>query len=240
MKTSIVVTTLVATFSFLTACEKSVKLNTDEKKASYAIGQNFGTNIKQQGIELDVDAVAMGIRDAAKDKNQMTKEDMQKALLALQMKAAQKQQEAATANEKVAKDFLEKNKSAEGVKVTKSGLQYIIEKEGNGKTPTTKDVVRVNYKGTLIDGKQFDSSYDRGEPAEFPLQGVIPGWSEGIQLVKTGGKIKLFVPPELAYGASGRPGIAPNSVLIFEVELLDIVKPETTKAAQAKPAANKK
>jgi FKBP-type peptidyl-prolyl cis-trans isomerase len=229
-KTSLLFTTLAAAICFTTACEKSVKLDTDEKKASYAIGQNFGTNLKQQGVELNADAVTAGIRDATAGKNQMTKEDMQQAMIKLQMTAAKKQQETAEANGKIAKEFLEKNKSADGVKVTKSGLQYIMTKEGTGKAPTAKDIVKCHYKGTLVDGKQFDSSYDRGQPAEFPLQGVIPGWTEGIQLMKVGGKIKLFVPPELAYGPNGRTGIPPNSVLIFEVELLDIVKPEAKKA----------
>jgi FKBP-type peptidyl-prolyl cis-trans isomerase FkpA/FKBP-type peptidyl-prolyl cis-trans isomerase FklB len=229
-KTSLLLTTLVALIGLTTACEKKVKLDTDEKKASYAIGQNFGTNLKQQGVDLDADALTAGIHDASAGKNQMTKEEMQQAMIKLQMTAAKKQQETAEANAKIAKEFLEKNKSAEGVKVTKSGLQYIIEKEGSGKSPTSKDIVKCNYKGTLVDGKQFDSSYDRGQPAEFPLQNVIPGWTEGIQLMKVGGKMKLFVPPELAYGPNGRPGIPPNSVLVFEVELLDIVKPDAKKA----------
>jgi FKBP-type peptidyl-prolyl cis-trans isomerase FkpA/FKBP-type peptidyl-prolyl cis-trans isomerase FklB len=205
------------------ACTK-VKLNTDKKKASYAIGQQLGNNFKQQGLEVDADAIAAAIKDAAAGKNQMSKEDMQKAMMNLQAETHKKQQEMAETNAKSGEEFLEKNKTAEGVKVTKSGLQYIMEKEGDGKSPTAHDTVKCNYVGTLIDGTKFDSSYDRGEPATFPLDAVIPGWTEGIPLMKVGGKIKLFVPPELAYGPSGRPGIPPNSTLIFEVELLGIVK----------------
>lgn len=201
------------------------KLDTDQKKASYAIGQQIGGNMKQQNIEIDTDIMAMAMKDAIKGDSKMTKEEIQQAMMKLQETAMKKQQEAGEENKKKGAAFLEKNKTAEGVKVTASGLQYKVEKEGDGKMPTKTDTVKAHYKGTLIDGTQFDSSYDRGQPAEFPVQGVIPGWSEALQLMKVGSKYKLFVPPELAYGASGRPGIPANSVLIFEVELVDIVKP---------------
>lgn len=229
---------VVAAMAFTTACQKKVKLDTDAKKASYAIGQQIGGNLKQQNIEFDADALAQALKDASAGKNEMSKEDMQAAMMKLQEMAMKKQQEAAEANAKTGKDFLEKNKSAAGVKVTASGLQYIMEKEGTGATPKKEDVVRVHYKGTLTSGEQFDSSYDRGQPAEFPVGGVIPGWTEALQLMKVGGKAKLFIPPELAYGPSGRPGIPPNSVLVFEVELMDIVK-QDAKKAEAKPEAKK-
>ncbi|MGE5084807.1 MAG: FKBP-type peptidyl-prolyl cis-trans isomerase [Bacillota bacterium] len=215
---------LAAAMAFSTSCTKKVKLDTDTKKASYAIGQQIGGNLKQQNIEFDADALAQALKDASAGKNEMSKEDMQSAMMKLQEMAMKKQQETAEANAKVGKEFLEKNKSAAGVKVTASGLQYIVEKEGTGATPKKEDVVKVHYKGTLTNGEQFDSSYDRGQPAEFPVGGVIPGWTEALQLMKVGGKAKLFIPPELAYGPSGRPGIPPNSVLVFEVELMDIVK----------------
>ena len=217
---------VVAALAMTTACQKKVKLDTDMKKASYAIGQQIGGNLKQQNIEFDADALAQALKDAGAGKNEMTKEDMQAAMMKLQEMSMKKQQEAADANAKQGKEFLEKNKSAAGVKATASGLQYISEKEGTGATPKKEDVVKVHYKGTLTNGEQFDSSYDRGQPAEFPVGGVIPGWTEALQLMKVGGKAKLFIPPELAYGPSGRPGIPPNSVLIFEVELMDIVKQE--------------
>lgn len=225
----LVVGGLVVAAVAVSACQKKVSLDSDIRKASYAIGQQIGGNLKQQNIEIDADALAMALRDAAKGENQMSNEDMQGAMMKLQELAMQKQQEAATANEKAGKDFLEKNKTTEGVKVTDSGLQYITEKEGTGSSPKKDDTVRVHYKGTLTNGEQFDSSYDRGQPAEFPVGGVIPGWTEALQLMKVGGKAKLFIPPELAYGPSGRPGIPPNSVLVFEVELMDIVKQEKKK-----------
>jgi FKBP-type peptidyl-prolyl cis-trans isomerase len=136
-----------------------------------------------------------------------------------------KQQEAAESNAAEGKAFLEKNKSAEGVKTTASGLQYIVVQEGTGKTPGLNDTVKANYTGTLINGTKFDSSVDRGQPAEFPVSGVIKGWTEALQMMKVGGKVKLFIPPELGYGASARPGIPANSVLVFDVELVDVSAP---------------
>ncbi|MBS1969820.1 MAG: FKBP-type peptidyl-prolyl cis-trans isomerase [Bdellovibrionales bacterium] len=225
--------------ALLVAVGCTKKLDTDLKKASYAIGQQIGGNMKQQNIEIDSDVMAMAMKDAIKGDSKMTKEEIQQAMMKLQEAAMKKQQEAAEENKKKGAEFLEKNKSAEGVKVTASGLQYKVEKEGEGKTPSKTDTVKAHYKGTLIDGTQFDSSYDRGQPAEFPVQGVIPGWSEALQMMKVGSKYKLFIPPELAYGASGRPGIPANSVLVFEVELVDIVKPGAGGAAPADAAHGK-
>ncbi len=207
-----------------TACTRKAKLDTDTRKASYAIGQQIGTNLKQQNIEFDSEVVAAALKDAAEGKNQMTKEEIQQAMMKLQENTMKKQQEAAETNKKAGAEFLEKNKSQAGVKTTASGLQYIVEKEGTGATPGPEDTVKCHYKGTLTNGEQFDSSYDRGQPAEFPVKGVIPGWTEALQLMKVGGKMKLFIPPELAYGPSGRPGIPANSVLVFEVELMEVVK----------------
>jgi FKBP-type peptidyl-prolyl cis-trans isomerase FkpA/FKBP-type peptidyl-prolyl cis-trans isomerase FklB len=119
-------------------------------------------------------------------------------------------------------------------------LQYIVLQEGTGKTPTVKDTVKAHYKGTLLDGKQFDSSYDRGQPAEFPVEGVIKGWTEALQMMKVGGKMKLFIPPDLGYGAAARPGIPANSVLVFEVELIDVLPPAAPANANAKTAGKKK
>ncbi|MES2767505.1 MAG: FKBP-type peptidyl-prolyl cis-trans isomerase [Bdellovibrionota bacterium] len=206
----------------VSSCTK--KLDTDGKKASYAIGQQIGKNLKQQFPDFDADALAAAIKDAQKDKNQMTDKDMQDAMMKMQMAAMEKQKVDAEKNSKAAQEFLEKNKTVEGVKVTPSGLQYIIEKPGTGKSPKADDAVKCDYKGTLVDGTVFDSSYERGEPVDFPLKGVIPGWTEGLQLLKAGGKMKLFVPPELGYGNQGRPKIPPGSVLIFEIELIEILK----------------
>lgn len=215
---------LVVAAMATTACQKKVKLDTDMKKASYAIGQQIGGNLKQQNIDFDADALAAALKDASAGKNEMSKDDMQAAMMKLQEMAMKKQQETAETNAKAGKEYLEKNKSAAGVKTTASGLQYIVEKEGTGATPKKDDVVKVHYKGTLTNGEQFDSSIERGQPAEFPVGGVIPGWTEALQLMKVGGKAKLFIPAELAYGPSGRPGIPPNSVLLFDVELIEIVK----------------
>ncbi len=220
---------VVGALAFSTACTKKVKLDTDIKKASYAIGQQIGGNLKQQNIDFDADALNQALKDAAAGKNEMSKEDMQAAMMKLQELAMKKQTEVADDNAKKGKEFLEKNKSAAGVQSTASGLQYIVEKDGTGAMPSKEDTVKVHYKGTLTNGEQFDSSYDRGQPAEFPVGGVIPGWTEALQLMKVGGKAKLFIPPELAYGPSGRPGIPPNSVLIFEVELMDVVKAKAKK-----------
>lgn len=211
-------------------CQK--KLDTDLKKASYAIGQQIGSNLKNQNIEFDSAVLAESIKEASAGKeSRMKPEEMQQALMKLQENLMKKQQEQAEQNKKAGMAFLEKNKTEKDVKTTASGLQYIVEKEGTGKTPGPNDVVKAHYKGTLIDGKTFDSSYDRGQPAEFPVSGVIKGWTEALQMMKVGGKMKLFLPPELGYGASARPGIPANSVLVFEVELLDVSAPKKAGAA---------
>ncbi|MFZ4405534.1 MAG: FKBP-type peptidyl-prolyl cis-trans isomerase [Pseudobdellovibrionaceae bacterium] len=215
---------------FVSACEKKVKLETDTQKASYAIGQQIGQNMKQQNIEVDVDSIAGAMKDVfAGKESRLKKEEIQAAMMKLQESAGKKQQQAAEDNKKKGQEYLEKNKTTAGLKVTASGLQYLVEKEGTGAKPTKTDTVKCHYSGTLITGEKFDSSYDRNEPAEFPVSGVIPGWTEALQLMSVGSKYKLFVPSDLAYGPSGRPGIPPNSVLVFEVELLDIVKAKNKK-----------
>ena len=219
----------------LVGCNKP-DLKSDKGQASYAIGQQIGRNLKAQNIEIDPKTLAASLADAMQGKSELKDDEIQKAMMKLQEMAMKKQQEVGEQNKKKSAEFLEKNKTAPGVKVTASGLQYIVDKEGTGATPTKSDTVKCHYKGTLTTGEQFDSSYERGQPAEFPVAGVIPGWTEALQLMKVGGKMKLFIPPELAYGASGRPGIPPNSALVFEVELVDIVKA----AAPAEAAAPKK
>jgi FKBP-type peptidyl-prolyl cis-trans isomerase len=163
------------------ACSRKAKLDTDTRRASYAIGQQIGTNLKQQNIDFDADALVSALKDAGEGKNQMSKEDMQAAMMKLQEASMKKQNEQAETNKKAGVEYLEKNKTAAGVKVTASGLQYIVEKEGEGKSPTAADTVKCNYKGTLTNGEQFDSSYDRGQPAECPVGGVIPGWTEAFR-----------------------------------------------------------
>ena len=214
----------------LMGCEKKIKLDNDQQKASYAIGQQIGQNLKTQNIEFDSDVLAASIKDAVTGKPARLKpEEMQQALVKLQEGITKKQQEAAVKNKQDGMAFLEKNKANPKVKTTSSGLQYEVITEGSGKTPTEKDTVKAHYNGTLVTGEKFDSSYDRGQPAEFPVSGVIKGWTEALQMMKVGSKLKLYIPPELGYGESPRPGIPANSVLVFDVELLDVVKPTQKK-----------
>lgn len=230
MKRILVLATVAAVGLGLTACNK--KLDTDTKKASYAIGQQIGGNLKSQSIDFDPEVVAMALKDVQKGESKLDKDGMQQAMMKLQELATAKQSKEAEENLKKSAAYLEQNKTQAGVKTTASGLQYIVVQEGKGATPGDEDTVKAHYTGTLINGEKFDSSVDRGQPAEFPVKGVIPGWTEALKMMKVGEKVKLFIPPNLAYGAQGRPGIPANSALIFDVELLDIVK----KA----PAAKKK
>jgi len=208
------------------SCTKSTNLNTDEKKAGYAIGQQIGNSFKMQNVNPDLDAVVAGMRDALKgEKGKLTPEETQAAIMKLREQSMAKIEEEAKANKEKGDKYLEENKKKEGVKVTSSGLQYQVINEGKGLSPKDDSFVKVHYKGTLIDGTEFDSSYARGEPAEFPVNGVIKGWTEALKLMKPGAKYKLHIPSDLAYGPIGRPPQIPgNSVLVFDVELLDIVK----------------
>lgn len=211
----------------LVGCQK--KLDTDERRASYAIGQQIGTNLKTQNIDFDPAVIEMALKDVQKGESKLDKDGMQQAMMKLQELAMKKQEQEAQTNLQKSMAFLEENKKKEGVQTTASGLQYTVVQAGTGATPTDDDTVKAHYTGTLTTGEKFDSSVDRGEPAEFPVKGVIPGWTEALKMMKVGGKVKLFIPPNLAYGAQGRPGIPPNSALIFDVELVDIVKKNAPK-----------
>jgi FKBP-type peptidyl-prolyl cis-trans isomerase len=205
------------------ADSKKSGLDTDKKKLSYTIGQQIGGQLKSQGVELDAATFASSIQDALSGKKpKLSNEEMQAAMAKAREAHQAKSEVEGKENKAKGDKFLSENKSKPDVKSTASGLQYQILTEGSGASPKETDTVKVHYKGTLLDGTQFDSSYERKEPAEFPLKGVIRGWTEGLQLMKVGGKMRLFVPSDLAYGPQGRPGIPPNSVLIFEVELLEI------------------
>lgn len=204
-------------------------LTTNKQKASYAIGMNWGTGLHRQGIDVDSAALIQGMKDAlAGGKTLLTEDEARSALMQLQKDMQEKQQAKAAAegeaNKKEGDAFLAANKTKEGVVVLPSGLQYKILKEGSGPKPAATDSVVCNYKGTLINGTEFDSSYKRGEPATFPVTGVIKGWTEALQLMPVGSKWQLFIPPDLAYGARGTPGgpIGPNATLTFEVELISI------------------
>jgi FKBP-type peptidyl-prolyl cis-trans isomerase len=204
---------------------KTVSFNTEKEKASYAIGQQMGKSMKAQGVEMDPAALAQGIADILENKKSLLSEqEMQQAIQKMQQALNEKQEKAAKENLAANAKFLEENKKKNGIKATASGLQYEILKEGTGSIPKETDTVKVHYRGTLIDGSEFDSSYKRNAPVEFPVTGVIKGWTEALKMMKVGSKWKLYVPSELAYGQQDRQGIPANSALIFEVELLAIVK----------------
>lgn len=209
-------------FILLVTYLKSPKLDTDIKKQSYALGMQLGNNFKNQKIDYDPEIVTLALRDVLNNRpSRMSPEEIQKALTSLQQSLINKQQTVATKGKQEATAFLKKNKNKSGVKTTASGLQYIILEEGEGKKIHANDVVKAHYVGELSTGEKFESTYDRKQPAEFRVNTLIRGWSEGMQLIKKGGKIKLFIPPELAYGEVARPGIPAYSVLIIEVELLN-------------------
>jgi FKBP-type peptidyl-prolyl cis-trans isomerase FklB len=209
--------------------EAVTALTTSKQKASYAIGMNWGTGLHRQAIDVDSAALIQGMKDAlAGGKTLLTEDEARAALMQLQKEMQEKQQAKAAqegeANKKEGDAFLAANKTKEGVVTLPSGLQYKILTPGTGPKPTATDSVVCNYKGTLINGTEFDSSYKRGEPATFPVTGVIKGWTEALQLMPVGSKWQLFIPPDLAYGPRGTPGgpIGPNATLIFEVELISI------------------
>ncbi len=209
----------------LSACTKDVKLDDQKKKMSYAIGQQIGESIKSQGLAVDADVLAVSIKDVmAGQKSRLTPEEMQATMMAAQQEMITKQAAEGEANAKKGADFLAANKAKEGVVTTPSGLQYKVVTPGKGATPKDSDSVVCHYKGTLIDGTEFDSSYSRNEPAEFPVNGVIAGWTEALKTMKEGEKRQLFIPSDLAYGPQGRPGIPPNSVLLFDIELISVKK----------------
>jgi len=211
-----------------TAQEKKPELNSIKDKVSYGIGMNIGKDFKEQGIDIDVNLLARGIKDSMSGgEPAMTEEQMREAFEAFQKELVAKQEaktkEQADKNLKAGEAFLTENAKKEGVVTLPSGLQYKVLDEGSGKSPNAADTVTVNYRGTLVDGTEFDSSYKRGEPATFPVSGVIAGWTEALQLMKEGAKWQLVIPPNLAYGERGAgPVIGPNSTLVFEVELIKV------------------
>ena len=206
------------------------ELKSAKDKASYTIGFNIGSSMKREGIDLDLAFVLEGMRDAIGGKQRrLSEQESQTVMRALEEEVVKRQQaNAKTAGGKNTKEgaaFLAANAKKPGVVTLPSGLQYKIIKPGTGATPTAQNTVRTHYRGTLINGKEFDSSYSRGKPLEFPVGGVIPGWTEALQKMKVGGKWQLFIPSKLAYGARGSgPDIGPNATLIFDIELLGIVK----------------
>jgi FKBP-type peptidyl-prolyl cis-trans isomerase FklB len=200
-----------------------------KSKASYGLGLSLGKNLKTQAVDVDPELLARGIRDGLSGaKPLLTDEQIQAAMQEFQQQLTTKRMEASKAaagkNQKDGQAFLAANKAKPGVVALPSGLQYKVLKEGTGKTPKATDTVSTNYEGTLLDGTVFDSSYKRGQPASFPVNGVIAGWTEALQKMKVGSKWQLFIPSELAYGATPPQGspIGPNSVLVFQIELLGV------------------
>lgn len=225
----LIVAVLGVLFLTGTVCaEGDLALKTERDRVSYAIGMDIGKNLKVQSIDVDHDVLSRGLKDALTgSKSRLTEEEIQETMInfkkEMQVKQASRMKELGEKNKKIGEAFLAKNGKREGVTTLPSGLQYEVMKEGDGKTPKSTDTVSVHYRGTLIDGNEFDSSFKRGQPASFPVGGVIRGWTEALQLMKTGAKWKLFIPSDLAYGERGAGGsIEPNETLIFEVELLAI------------------
>jgi len=242
--------------TLLTACnektgataEKNIKLDDQTSKASYSIGVQFGTQILKVKEMIDKEVIMQGFSDSFAGKElKLTPDEMKTTMMAFQETMKQRQkakmEELAKSGKIEGEKFLAENKAKEGVKTTASGLQYKILKAGDGATPAATDTVITHYTGSLITGKVFDSSYKRNSPATFPVNGVIKGWTEALQLMKVGAKWQLFIPAELAYGDRGAgKSIGPNQVLIFELELLEIKKsdkPEAAKPETAKPEAAK-
>jgi len=245
---SIAVALIVSLFSVgLYAEEKAAQTQpqsgpamTDKEKTSYSIGLNIGLNLHEQEVQIDVASLAKGIQDGlANAKPALTEAEIRTVLMTLQKQVAEKQEakkkSMAEKNSKEADTLLAANKAKEGVVALPSGLQYKVITIGKGAKPTATDTVVTHYKGTFIDGKQFDSSYERGEPATFTVNGVIPGWTEALQLMPVGSKWQLWVPSKLAYGENGFQNvIPPNAALLFEIELISI----QPKKAEAEPKKN--
>lgn len=215
--------------------EKSPQLKDQKDKVSYSIGMQIGFNLGRQKVDINPDILAAGIKDALANKPQLTPDQVKDVMAQFEKDMEQKQKELGEKNKTEGAKFLEENKKKPDVKTTASGLQYKLIKDGTGAQPKATDMVTVNYRGTLIDGTEFDSSYKRGQPATFPVNGVIKGWTEALQLMKAGSKYQLFIPANLAYGERAMgPDIGPNSTLIFEVELQE-VKPPPTPIPQGSP-----
>jgi len=208
--------------------KETQSLETLNQRLSYIVGENMATQLKNDGIDLDTDALVVAVADVMAGNPSRLTEDVKRSTVEEIQKLSQTQQQSANAekSEKNSEDgiaYLAENSTKEGVTTTDTGLQYKSLVVADGEKPKASDTVKVHYKGTLIDGTVFDSSYDRGEPATFPVGGVIPGWTEALQLMNVGEKIELVIPSELAYGANGSGQvIGPDATLVFEVELLGI------------------
>ena len=238
MKTAFVFSLLALSLS-LSAWGKEpagTGLKTDKQKFSYTAGYQIGQNLKRQNLDLDSKAFNQGAQDAITNaKPRLKPEEMQAAVQAQQKKDMEKQEARAKKNLEAGQAFLEANKKKDGVKTLPSGLQYKVITEGKGKQPTAADTVVAHYRGTLINGTEFDSSYKRNEPATFPVQGVIKGWQEALPMMKEGAKWQVFIPAELGYGPQGAgAAIGPNETLVFDIELISVKGPESAEAKEDK------
>ena len=206
----------------------AIELKNEQDKFSYALGMNISASVLQLPLDVNKEVIIQCVTDLLNGAQPQLEEKeyhqiMQDFQKQLQTIAAEQKKKTGEANAEISRKFLEENAKKEGVKVTNSGLQYIVLEEGNGENPKATDTVKVHYEGTLINGQIFDSSIKRGEPVEFPLNHVIPGWTEGLQLMRPGAKYRFFIPSDLAYGEHGAGDmIAPNSALIFDVELIEV------------------
>jgi len=228
MKLHLIAALSILFLAFQVSAEENLVLKNQKDRASYIIGMEIGKTFKKQSIDIDADILTRGIKDAISgEKPLLTEQEIQETMAAFQKEAMAKQVELAKAlgekNKREGEAFLVKNKEKEGVKTLSSGLQVLVIKSGTGKKPNINDSVTTHYRGTLIDGTEFDSSYRHGQPVPFPVSGVIAGWTEALQLMEEGAKWQLFIPPNLAYGEQGKGGvIGPNATLIFEIELISI------------------
>jgi FKBP-type peptidyl-prolyl cis-trans isomerase FklB len=218
---------IILAFLFLVSqvnAQENLVLKNQKDKMSYIIGMDIGNNLKKQSIDVEPNILVKGVKDALTGgKPLLTEQEIRETMTAFQNEMRVKQEVVARKNKEQGDSFLADNKKKEGVKTLQSGLQYKVIKVGVGKKPKLNEYVTTHYRGTLIDGTEFDSSYKRGQPATFQVSGVIPGWTEALQLMETGAKWQLFIPSNLAYGERGSGGvIGPNATLIFEIELISI------------------
>ncbi|MEY2407765.1 MAG: FKBP-type peptidyl-prolyl cis-trans isomerase FklB [Verrucomicrobiota bacterium] len=220
----------LTTAASLFAADDADPFKSKKDKISYLLGMTYGKQLKQNDVELEYDQFLKGLKDSIAGAKTLLTEEQARATYTeftqeLRAKTQEKQKVEGEKNKKIGETFLAENKTKEGVQTTASGLQYKIETKGTGRIPGPNDTVVCHYRGTLIDGTEFDSSYKRGQPAEFGVQGVIKGWTEALQLMPVGSKWKLFIPADLAYGERGRPNIPASSTLLFDLEIVDIKAP---------------
>src|ERR1041385_7933820 len=239
MKTRLIAIGMIGLMPGLLRAADKPEFKDAREKHSYSVGANWGNSLKRQEVDVDLEVLINGLREAFAGQSALTDEELRESMMALNKEIRAKQEEKRKVqgekNKQEGEKFLAENKTKSGVTALPSGLQYKVMSEGSGDSPKPGDTVTVNYRGTLIDGTEFDSSFKRGQPATFSVTGVIKGWTEALELMKPGAKWQLFIPPDLAYGERGSgQSIGPNATLIFEVELISS-KPPTPPAA-ANPA----